>query len=638
MRELRTYSGLLWACLFLLMAAGSVRAQNEPILGSNSQVADLDDPFAFGLNPALGEMAPSRLAAGWQVLHLGLLDNSSALSTGGLVFTTRLLGGGLSLDAGYLDTPLWSLKRFRTGYGRRVVAGLSLGVSAGLDQRSFDLSDADLSAGSYLDPLLNGGLNRTVGTMALAAAYNLPLQGLTVGGVLENPHEPNISLDSYDNVVLPTTWRAGVHLERQLFALDAGLVDQEWRTTHAVGLRGRLLGDNSLLARLETDRWLVGARVAVGARAWLEYTYTEPRSELADLTSGSHGLVLCWRTGGGTHPAGRYRHDRLPDHPYDPDLPAAGQAVLPQPVSIPLEPVVPTSTFFTVAAEQDTALIKTKRLRRIFAPGVDMAQVRRLPRWRIGVLDSTWSDQVTWDITAGMTEAFPENPLPGGHYSESYRAGIDSLGRHLDAGRLQDLVIAAEADQLERARYLARQLDADLGSGRVVIKQLRPLDDPALRRRLLSPVGNDSIPAREELTLDQTAAIGIRLQHWGDTAGIRAWSVEILDSGDRSVRRLGGRGAPPARVVWDGRDEAGRKVDVDEYSYHLLWRDAAGMPHRTPARHILVTRKVMQRTLEFGVERTPVRDGPRRRPTLILDPGRQGLAGGEADNQTGGSE
>ncbi len=614
------YPRVMVAVAALLLLTVPALAQNEPIFGNTGQVADLNDPFAYGLNPALGEMTRTQVAVGWQVLHLGLLERSADLNTGGIIYTTRKFGGGISLDAGYLSTPMWGVKRLRAGFGRRVFAGLSLGVSAGLNQRAFDLSGVDLSHGSYLDPLITGGLNRTVGTLGLGAAYSLPLRGLTLGVLLENPHEPNISLGGYDDVVLPATWRAGLNWERRFFTLDAGVVDRQWRNTYALGARGTVLGEHSLLARLETDQWSLGARVAIN--------------------SGSHGIVLCWQGSGKTHPAVRYRHDRLDDRPYAaPDLSADRRAVLPQPPSVAVEPVSATTTFYTVAADVDTALVLVKRLLRRFGPDVDMAQVRSLPRWRIGVLDTTWSDRVTWDITEGMREAFPENYRPRGSYSPGYRAGMDSLARDLEAGTGGDLVIAAEPDQLDRARYLARKVGADsLGVGRVVIKELRPLADEALRRRLLRPVGQDSIPPREEITLYQAKAIGINLPHWGRTEGIRDWTLEIVDSLDQPVRRFGGAGAPPARVLWDGLDQAGHRVGVDEYSYRLLWRDERGMEHRTIARTILVARRVMQRTLEFGVERTPLQDPRRRQPTLILDPGRRGLRVGEDNNQNGGSE
>ncbi len=624
------------------------QAQNEPIFGSTSQVADLNDPFAYGLNPALGEMTRRQITAGFQVLHLGLLENSSDLNTGGLIYTIRKFGGGLSLDANYLKTPLWGLKKFRAGYGRRVFAGLSLGFSLGIDQRAFDLSDADLSQGSYVDPLLIGGLSRTVGTTSLAAAYSFPLQGLTLGAVLENPHQPNISLGGHDDsVYLPATMRAGASWERELFMLNAGVVDRRWRTTYATSARGYIYGRHSLQARLESDQWVLGARFSIGERAWLEYTYTQPRSDLADLTSGSHGIIISWHASGRAKPVVRYSHDRLDDAPYNPNLSLGSVDFFPEAEAVAVAPVEPTHGFFTVKAASDTALVRIKRLRRIFGEGVDMAQVRRLPRWRIGVMDSTWSDRITWDITEGMTDAYPENDLPRGNYSDEYRASMDSLGGNLKKGVGGDLVIVAGEDQLDRARYLARKVGADsLSAGRVSIKLLGPLNNEKLRRQLTRPVGNDSIPALEEITLYQYPAIPIRLHRLGDVTGTRAWTLEILDSLGRPVRQFKGRGNPPLEVRWDWRDSRGLIVDVDQYTYQLRWRDSRNNLHQTIAREIIIVRQVMQRTLEFGVQKTPLRDLEKRQPMLILDPGRKGLSVGETQikneekdqTQTGGNQ
>ncbi len=632
----RTLQILLIMVSVWLLDASTVLGQNEPIFGSTSQVADLSDPFAYGLNPALGEMTLRQVSAGFQILHLGFLENSADLNTGGLIYTTRKFGGGLSFDANYLSTPMWGVKKFRIGFGRRVIAGLSLGLAAGLDQRSFDLSGADLSQGSYVDPLMLGGLNRTVGTLGLAAAYSFPLQGVTAGAVLENPHQPNISLGGHDgSVYLPATLRAGLSWERELFMLNAGVVDGQWRTTYSTSARGNIYGRHSLLARLETDQWVLGARMAVGDQAWLEYTYTQPRSELAGLTSGSHGIVLCWHASGRAKPPIRYHHDQPDPGSYQPRLAAETDEFFPQARSVKVAPREPTHGFFTVKAVHDTALVRIKRLKRVFGEGVDMAQIRRLPRWRIGVMDSTWSDRVTWDITEGMTDAYPENDLPRGNYSDGYRADMDSLGRALQQSPNGELIIVAGEDQLDRARYLARKVGADsLMAGRVKIKRLRALDNENLRRQLMRPVGADSIPSLEEITLYQNPAIIIQLHRLGDVSGIQAWTVEILDSLERPVRQFAGRGNPPTQISWDWRDGHGRRVDVDQYTYQLRWRDASGGKHHTIAREILIARQVMQRTLEFGVQKTPLRDLKRQQPLLILDPGRQGLSVGKSQKQS----
>ncbi len=618
--------------LGLFLTAPVALAQNEPILGYTSEAADLSDPFAFGLNPALGEMTLQQVSAGMQVLHLGFLEKSADLSTGGLIYTTRKFGGGLSFDASYLSTPIWGLKKFRAGYGRRVFAGLSLGVSIGLDQRAFDLSGVDLSQGSYVDPLLTGGLSRTVATTSLAAAYSLPMQGVTAGLVLENPHKPNISLGGHDDsVYLPATLRAGVSWERELFMLNAGVVDRQWRTTYSASARGNIYGEHSLLARMESDQWTLGARVGIGQRTWLEYTYTQPRSDLADLTSGSHGIVLSWHASGRAKPPVLYSHERVDNSPYNPRLPVVDDGYFPEAQQVAVASLEPTHGFFTVAASSDTALVRIKRLKRIFGQGVDMARVRRLPRWRIGVMDSTWSDRITWDITEGMTDAYPENDLPRGNYSDGYQASMDSLHSQLQDGRGADLIIVADADQLDRARYLARKAGADsLTAGRIKIKQLSPMNNEELRRNLMRPVGSDSIPSLEEITLYQTPAIDIKLLRLGHVETTRTWTLEIQDSLGRPVRQFQGLGQPPAAVSWDWRDSQGSIVDVDQYTYQLLWIDGSGGIHKTIAREILIARQVMQRTLEFGVEKTPLRDLERQQPMLILDPGRQGLSVGKS--------
>ncbi len=616
--------------LLLLSAGQGALAQNEPMLGSGSQVADLSDPFAFGLNPALGEMTLQQITAGLQVLHLGLLENSTDLSTGGLIYTTRKFGGGLSFDAGYLSTPFWGLKKFRAGYGRRIFAGLSLGLSVGLDQRSFDLSDVDLSQGSYLDPLMIGGLSRTVGIASLAAAYSLPLQGVTAALVMENPHQPNISLGGHDDsVYLPTTLRAGLSWERELFMLNAGMVDRRWRTIYAASARGNIYGEHSIKMSLESDQWTLGARVGIGRQAWLEYNYTQPRSELSDLTNGSHAIVICWHASGRAKPPVRYSHQHLDDGPYNQILTPVDVGFFPEAQQVTVAALEPTHGFFTVAASADTFLIRVKRLKRIFAEGMDMARVRRLPRWRIGVMDSTWSDRITWDITEDMTDAYPENDLPRGNYSAEYQAGIDSLNARLRHGQGGDLIIVANADQLDRARYLARKAGADsLSTDRIRIKKLQPLANDELRRMLMRPVGSDSIPSLQEITLRQYSAIAINLVSLGPVAGIQDWSLKIHDSLDQPVRSFSGQGPAPEQVHWDWRDARGQMVDVDQYTYQLHWRDAGGGLHKTISREILIVRQVMQRTLEFGVENTPRQDLQKQQPVLILDPGRSGLSVG----------
>lgn len=603
----------------VLWAATCAHADTTPRLGADANPADLNDPFAYALNPAVAQFTRPQVAAGFQVLHWGLLPDAAALNTGGVVWAGRQDLGGLTLAASWLGTPLWADRQLTAGYGRRVLAGLSLGVSAGIDQRAFDRDGFDLSDGAADDPLLAGSLAKTVPTLSFAASYSLPLQGVTAGLVLENPHEPSIALDGSDAATLTATLRAGLAWEGTQGQLTAGVADDEWRTRWSAGGRWNVLGELGLLARLDTDRWSLGARVAATPKIWVEYTFTQPRSDLAAAASGTHGLVVC------LHPPGReptpvgYRHRPVDGAPYYSEAAQAGAPAFPIVAAAPLPTPTVAGPQLQAVAAVDTALIRVKRLVRVFAPDVDMQQVRRLPRWRIGVLDSSWSERVTWDPTAGAQTAHPEARLSRGSYSDDYRSGMGELRQRLDEGG-PGLVIMADQGQLERARFLAAQAGDD-SLGRVEIRAMQPIGDARLHELLFAPVGTDSIAAVEEFVLREHPAIPIRILVLGEADEITGWTLEIRDSRDRPVRAWAGMTAPPAAIGWDWNDADGRPVAVDTYAYQLTWRDRTGQVRRAPRREILIARQTLQRTLEFGRDQAPLDALPDARPVLILDPG-----------------
>ncbi len=54
------------------------------------------------------------------------------------------------------------------------------------------------------------------------------------------------------------------------------------------------------------------------------------------------------------------------------------------------------------------------------------------------------------------------------------------------------------------------------------------------------------------------------------------WQLVITDASDALVRTFGGRGAPPAQVLWDGKDESGLPLSDGVYTHRLTVHDAAG--------------------------------------------------------------
>jgi hypothetical protein len=54
------------------------------------------------------------------------------------------------------------------------------------------------------------------------------------------------------------------------------------------------------------------------------------------------------------------------------------------------------------------------------------------------------------------------------------------------------------------------------------------------------------------------------------------WELLINDASGFAVRTFGGRGAPPAHVLWDGKDTSGLPLPDGVYSYRLTVHDTAG--------------------------------------------------------------
>lgn len=59
-------------------------------------------------------------------------------------------------------------------------------------------------------------------------------------------------------------------------------------------------------------------------------------------------------------------------------------------------------------------------------------------------------------------------------------------------------------------------------------------------------------------------------------ADVGSWSLEIVDKSNYAVRRFSGKGAPPAHVMWDGKDEAGLPLPDGIYKYWLVVIDDEG--------------------------------------------------------------
>jgi hypothetical protein len=54
------------------------------------------------------------------------------------------------------------------------------------------------------------------------------------------------------------------------------------------------------------------------------------------------------------------------------------------------------------------------------------------------------------------------------------------------------------------------------------------------------------------------------------------WTLMLVNKSDETVRTFGGKGAPPAHLLWDGKDETGLPLPDGDYRYTLTVRDLEG--------------------------------------------------------------
>ncbi len=55
-----------------------------------------------------------------------------------------------------------------------------------------------------------------------------------------------------------------------------------------------------------------------------------------------------------------------------------------------------------------------------------------------------------------------------------------------------------------------------------------------------------------------------------------SWTLSLVNKSDETVRTFGGKGAPPAHLLWDGKDETGLPLPDGLYRYTLTVKDLEG--------------------------------------------------------------
>lgn len=67
------------------------------------------------------------------------------------------------------------------------------------------------------------------------------------------------------------------------------------------------------------------------------------------------------------------------------------------------------------------------------------------------------------------------------------------------------------------------------------------------------------------------------------------WSLALVNKAGETVRKFGGKGTPPAHLLWDGKDETGLPVPDGVYRYRLVVHDEDGRTIESPERKVEIS-------------------------------------------------
>ncbi len=82
----------------------------------------------------------------------------------------------------------------------------------------------------------------------------------------------------------------------------------------------------------------------------------------------------------------------------------------------------------------------------------------------------------------------------------------------------------------------------------------------------------------------------------------REWKLEIVSASNQVVRSFGGRGVPPAHVMWDGKDEYGMPLADGTYRYHITVIDTDGREILSRSRSVEISTGGPQGSVPVFVE------------------------------------
>jgi flagellar hook assembly protein FlgD/outer membrane protein OmpA-like peptidoglycan-associated protein len=217
---------------------------------------------------------------------------------------------------------------------------------------------------------------------------------------------------------------------------------------------------------------------------------------------------------------------------------------------------VPGQALLALRKDSRPMKVALEASREVLVPGKGPAGVVRLTPV-LGVVDSIERTVLSVLDTEGKAVASRK--------ADSILTFWDWNGQGFDGRAVPDGPYQATLEMTYANGTVARAATALTVNARYLDNQA-PTADFSLSSQVFAP---ENVDGPQNLTVELKAQEG--------AAPLASWSLQVLDPRGKPFRQFTGTGMPPARLVWDGKSDAGDYVESGE-EYQLLFQvtDSAG--------------------------------------------------------------
>ncbi|MFQ5631410.1 MAG: type IX secretion system membrane protein PorP/SprF [bacterium] len=544
---------------FLLLYAlhfGNGLAQNLIV----SEGADIYDPQASFLNPALISFQEPQATFGARIFQAGFLqDNALGLRSSYASFSypgishTNL---GVGVTASRIGTPIFSENNLALQASYKIGDRAAIGAQLGLLSLSFDRDKFILEDES--DPLIERGTS--VNNFTLGAGFFwLPTERLRLSAGFLHLNRPSLSIENAFRQ--PVRIDVGAKYRFSKMDIGANLEIEGERVAPMVTFATFSQGLGSLKLLYSSEAWHLQTQVYGSERMSLDYRASFPLSEINAEASGSHRLSLIYRFG-----------DRQKSR-------------------------------FEVSSALKTLLISETTTSFHAAGGLPELQPSDLYFLHHG---QAFSNQASVDLPIGRFEDKTRRSTSSRQYAQYYRSLLQIVSSQLreNPGASFRILVAEGKERAAIALLQSMQNELNVQPGRISMARIpdssttaglsRSLPKPGIKVELSAPANVFELKIRWKRSYMRAPRV-------------KSWRLLIQNRAGDTIKIFRGSGEVPGQVRWDWKDEIGHLVAPGMYSYFLQWTDQADVKQTSPVHFLKVNKRLrnIRIELENAITRMP---------------------------------